>query len=363
MWGYERRLSRDVARWQSAGWITPDAGERILADVAAGGSRMALAPVLAILASVLMAFAVISFVAAHWDEMPRALRLGLLFGGLWTSYGLAGWFQSRGMKGFSDAALLLAVAIFGGSIMLISQMFHIDANPPDGILLWWTGALAAGVLLASNPALALTMVLVGLWAYLETDQRSQVYWPFLVGWALVSAAFAWQRWRPGLHLSGLALALFVVSLGFTLKTGHEHGTVLLLGLAASAGGFIAERLKPGWASLWRGVLQYGALTAFAALMALQFIEPTGVRELIFLAVITLALLLGLVWLGLWSDNRAALWLGYIAFSIEIFSLYVKTVGSLLDTSLFFLIAALLVAALAGLAWRLHMRADAREAVS
>lgn len=361
MWGYERRLTRDIARWQSAGWVSADGARLILADAAKGGSFLSLAPVLATLASVLMGFAVISFVAAHWDEMPKLLRLGVLFGGLWASYGLAGFFGTRGMKGFSDAAVLLAVAIFGGSIMLISQMFHIDGHPPDGILLWWIGALAAGVVLASNPALALTMALVGLWAFLETDQRGHVFWPFLIGWALVAAAFAWRQWRPGLHLSGLALSAFVISLGYTLKQGHEHGTVATIGLLACAAGFAGERIQPAWAALWRGAIQYGAIIAFAALMALQFVEHTQVRELIFLAAITLGLLLGLIWYGLLSENRALLWLGYLGFSIEIFSIYMKTVGTLLDTSVFFLVAALLVAVLAGLAWRLHAHTGAREA--
>ena len=46
---------------------------------------------------------------------------------------------------------------------------------------------------------------------------------------------------------------------------------------------------------------------------------------------------------------------YTGFAIEIFTLYVRTFGTLLNTSLFFLVAALLVSGLAWVAYRLHQR--------
>ncbi len=60
----------------------------------------------------------------------------------------------RGLNAFGHAATLLGVAVFGASIMLISQMYHMDGNPPDAVLVWAIGALVTGVLLKSNPALA-----------------------------------------------------------------------------------------------------------------------------------------------------------------------------------------------------------------
>ena len=74
-----------------------------------------------------------------------------------------------------------------------------------------------------------------------------------------------------------------------------------------------------------------------------------------LAILTLALLLGAMLWALHSDNRAALWLAYAGFALEIFSLYVKTFGTLLNTSLFFLIAAVMVSLLAWAAYKLHRR--------
>ena len=235
MWAsYRKRLKHDLDRWYSNGWVSEVGRTAILADQAKSGREMGLASALGILASVLFGFAAISFVAAHWEDVPRLGRLGLLLAAIWLGYGIAGWLTARNQRSFADAAILFAVAMFGASIMLISQMYNIDGNPPDGVLMWWIGALFAGVVLRSNPALALAMVLVCVWSSMESSQRNGVHWPFLIGWAAVTAAFIWQRWRPGLHLSALALSLFVISIGYLLGRGHEHAIVVTTGLLAAA---------------------------------------------------------------------------------------------------------------------------------
>ncbi len=251
-----------------------------------------------------------SFVGANWQEMPRILRLGLLFGALWASYALASYLARRGMSGFSHAAILLGVSIFGASIMLISQMYHMGGNPPDAILLWAAGSLLAGVALLSNPALAFAMVLVGFWGGWEATDRGEVFWPFLGPWAIVSAAFYWRRWRPGLHLSGLALTGFVVLLGYHLADGHAHGLVVAIGLAVAGIAVAGERVRPDLHGLWPGVLNYGLVICFAGLFALQFIEDPKLDIFTLLAVLALALTVAAIFWGLQNrqPRRSLAWL-------------------------------------------------------
>lgn len=360
MWSYRKRIERDLGRWREAGWVTPDGEAAIRHDLERGVRTLGLANSLAILAAILMGFAIMTFVGANWQEMPRLLRLGLLFAALWTSYGLAGALARRGMPGFADAAVLLGVSVFGGSIMLIAQMYHMDGNPPDAVLLWAAGALLAGIILRSNPALAFAMVLVVVWGCMELGQTWEVYWPFLGPWALVSAAFYWQRWRPGLHLSGLALTGFVVLLGYLLNDGHAHGIVVAIGLGVIAAAIAGEKVKPELSGLWPGAQNYGLIICFAGLFALQFIEDPELDRFVLLAVLALILCVGAVFWGFKAGNRGALWLGYVGFSFEILAIYFKTMLTLLNTSLFFLIAALIVAGLAAMAYRLHTQGEPKE---
>lgn len=357
MWGYSKKLTRDVARWREAGWLTADGEANILADIAKGGRDVGLATSLGILASVLLGFAVISFVAAHWQDMPRGLRLGMLLALLWGGYGAAGAFASRESRGFSDAAILFANAVYGASIALISQMYHIDGHPPDGVVLWGAGCFVSGLLLRSNPALALSLVLFSVWTAMEMGNSGKVHWPFLIAWAAVTAAFAWQRWKPGAHLSGLALAIFTMSLGYVLRDGHAHALTAALGCGALAATLAVLNLWRDAEPVAGPALGYAIATAFAGLFAMQFIDHISTLGLIIMGAITLLFLLGVISYGLWHGQRGAIWLGYAGFSIEVLSLYWKKFGSLLDTSAFFLMAGLIVAGLAFLATRLVNRGN------
>jgi uncharacterized membrane protein len=361
MWSpYKKRLLRDVDRWQSKGWLSDEGRLAIVADIESQGRSFNIASVLGILASVLFGFAAISFVAAHWEDVPRLARLVLLLACIWAGYGAAGRLETKGHSLLADAAVLFSAGMFGASIMLISQMYHIAGNAADGVLLWWIGTLIAGAVLRSNPTLALTMILVCVWSSLKVSESNDVHWPFLIGWGLVTVVFAWQRWWPGLHLSALALSLFIVSLGYLVGSGHSNDLVAVIGVLFALGAVALAKLRPEFDHVAAPVFVYAVAVAFEGLFALQFLETVPLGRMVILAVITLALLLAVIAYALAEGNRGALWIAYIAFSIEVLALYGVTVGSILGTSLFFLIAAVIVAALAYAALRLARRGQSGE---
>ena len=356
---YRSRAERDVARWLAAGWITGDGAAAIRADLARRGGGPGLAGALAILGAVLLGFAAMSFVAANWNGMSKLARLILLFAALWGSYGGAAVLFVRRLDGFAHAAVLLGIALYGASIMLIAQMYHMDGNAPDAVLLWALGALAAGYLLRSNPALAAALLLFCVWSGWETGLSNRVHWAFLLAWAATAGGVALTRWKIGLHLLSLALSAWIVGLGYRLSDGHAHHLVALIGLALCGLSILAGPAIDRFRRLSGAMLGYGMAIAFAGLFALQFIENAGDGRLLMLGALTLGLLIGaLVWA--WEkENKPALWLAYAAFSIEIFALYVQKLGTLMSTSAFFLVAGLLVVALSAIAYHLHNRAAAR----
>jgi len=360
---YAKRLDRDLVRWREAGWINTDGEAAIRRDVAAHASKLELASILGVLGAVLIGFGAMSFVAAHWSEMPRLFRLALIFGALFTSYGIAGVMFERKHPYFAHAAVLAGVAIFGAGIMLIAQMYHIDGHPPGAVRTWALGALAAGVVLRSNPALGLAMLLIALWSGWETTLSNEVHWSFVLGWGAVTAAIAWQRWSGGLHLAALTLAVWIISLGYVLFNGDAHGVVVAIGLLVMAAGISIPIVEPKLEEFSTPAIGYGMAIAFAGLFALQFWQDTPLDRLILLAVVAIALVLGVIWLGLKMGSRGLLWLGYAGFSLEVLALYFKTVGTLLGSSLFFLSAGALVILLSFLAYRLHARVQPNAEVA
>jgi uncharacterized membrane protein len=360
---YSIRVERDLTRWETAGWVAPAGAAAIRAELAARKSPIGAAGVLAILGAVLFGFAAMSFVAANWNDMSRLARLVLLLTALWTSYGGAAWLFARQLDGFANAAVLAGIAVYGGSIMLIAQMYHMDGNPPDAVLYWALGALLAVVLVKSHAALAATFVLIAAWTGMERLVNEWAHWPFLLPWAATAVAAAWLAWRPGLHLAALCLASWLVPLGHFILNRHAHWVVAAIGVAAAlaavaAGPAIDRRLRASEA-----VFAYGIAVAYAALFIWQFVDDGLVAVATKLSVAEFSALAGLTLLGLvaamaWAvktDNRGALWVAYVAFAVDIVALYIRMLGTLINTSLFFLSAAVIVTGLAWLAYRLHHR--------
>jgi len=230
---YRHKVERDLARWQTSGWVSEAGASAIRADLVSRKSPFGIAAVFAILGAVLFGFAVMSFVAAHWTGMSKLARLALLLATLWGCYGGAAYLFQRRLNAFAEAAVLGGIAVYGASIMLIAQMYHMEGNPPDAVLTWAAGALLAAVLLGSRPALASAFVLLVVWSCWERGLAQAAHWSFLLAWVPTAATAAWLRWRPGLHLAGLSLIIWLVPLGYFVLGHHAHWIVVVLGVAAA----------------------------------------------------------------------------------------------------------------------------------
>jgi uncharacterized membrane protein len=360
---YRSRVERDLTRWQAAGWVGDAGAAAIRAELATRKLPIGAAAVLAILGAVLFGFAAMSFVAANWNHMSKLARLVLLVGALWACYGGAAYLFARQLAGFAHAAMLGGIAVYGASIMLIAQMYHMEGNPPDAVLFWGLGALLAAALQRSNAALAATFVLLGVWTGMERLFNESAHWPFLLPWAATAAVAAWLAWRPGLHLAVLCLASWLVPLGFFILGRHAHWVVVGVGVGAALTAVAAAPAIDRWVRASEALFAYAIAVAFAGLFTIQFIDDAliavGTRltvgEFSALAGLTLVLLVAAMYWALRSDNRGALWVAYIAFATEIVALYIRMLGTLMNTSLFFLSAAVVVTGLAWIAYRLHHR--------
>ncbi len=353
MFGYRKRLARDLDRWHERGWVERDHARAILDEVDESGLGLGLAPILAILAAVLLSFAAISFVAANWQDMSKLARLMLLFLALWGSYGLAWQLNERKMTFFSDAAVLLGLGIFGASIMLIAQMYHMEGNPPDAVLIWAAGAALAALLLGSKSALALAIILFTLWSGWEsalTQEWHLVFLPVWVGLVLLA-----QRldWRPALHLLMAAIIVWLFVQIINLRIDNAFEIITAVGLAVMATAYLAEAWIDRATGFAHAFFCYGMIIAFIGVLGWQLEDETSLGKLVLLATLTLGAILAAIFYGWRRGDNAVLWLGYGGFSIELLTLYFKTLGTLLDTSLFFLIAGLIVSGLAYFAWKLR----------
>ncbi len=211
---YIRQLKQDLEVWISKGLVPEESREAILSSVGASAGGRRVDVIFAIFGVILIGAGAMSFVAANWAEMEKLTRLIVLFGSMWAAYAVAIWFTASGRAAIGQAFVLLGVILFGVNIWYIAQTYNISAHYPDGTLLWGLGALAAAALVPSRAALATALVLGGLWSWQETqDFGHLLHVPFLAYWAACAALAWYMNWRPGIHLSALAL-IFWLAINF-----------------------------------------------------------------------------------------------------------------------------------------------------
>lgn len=230
---YARRINRDLKDWTANGWVTPEGARQIADSLTSTGAAARIPAIIGFLGAVLLAFAAMTFVAANWDGIPRIWRLALLVGAMAASYALAWGLSRRGMSFFADAAVLLGAAVFGAAIMLVAQIYHIESNFQDGVLLWGLGALLAAWLGASRGAVVLALGCFALWSWLVVfDGDWRVHWPFVIAWLGCLAVTESLRSPAARHL------LVFTGLGWIAATfivlGREHYPAAYIIFAATA---------------------------------------------------------------------------------------------------------------------------------
>ena len=214
IWNRRSTLTSALEEWQAKGLIDAATAARLKDEVAASGKPRSFTSIIILLGVICLAFGVMTFVAANWDAMTSLARVGLLFAALWASWGISVLLKQRDHEWASQAFVLLACAIFGASIMLIGQIYHIQGKPKDATWLWAMGTILAALVTRSVPALGLGAILITIWALMDVGLFSRARDPdftYLIYW-LICAAGAWwlaSRFVAHLLMAGLCLWLFV----------------------------------------------------------------------------------------------------------------------------------------------------------
>ncbi|MEQ8747560.1 DUF2157 domain-containing protein [Pyruvatibacter sp.] len=401
---YLKRLAGDLDTWAQRGLVDPANIPAILKHAQGTASPNRLTTLLAILGVVLLGFAAMSFVAANWAEMPRLTRLLILGGSMWTAIGIAIW-QARRDTGplYTDAAVLLAVILYGVAIMLIGQMYHVAGEYSGGLMLWMLGALLTAWLVPSRAALALAIILMPIWSIAALiDTPTVLHWQFIIPISLAGLLVAGMGWRFGAHLIILAWGVWFGASGAWLMgelgwpptgvfaiwifialtifaKGHINMRVIApfedamihWGLfAAMAVGFLIPMTKES------GDVADSATLLLAVPLALAVLGTTGLAlmqkrlSLVDAAVLmgaTIILLAfpvargvfgeGIDWLFIIGYFAATIWcisygtrthdrfsvnLGFVAFGLMALYVYFETIGTLLGTAAFFALGGVLL---------------------
>jgi uncharacterized membrane protein len=176
----------DIQKLHDAGLITDEQRQKIIGHFQLkedrGGNFLAI---VSLIGAVLIAAGIVLLIAAHWNEIPRGVKIasGLL---LMLGFHAGGWWLStlrsspatedgREVQGkyrkTGEALHLIGSCLFLANIALIGQIYNIVSRPPNAFLLWWIGIAALPWLLRSKAQHILLLLAFGIWFGLEVNER------------------------------------------------------------------------------------------------------------------------------------------------------------------------------------------------
>ncbi len=372
---FRSQLQGEVEAWWRDGIVNAGTARRILAryGLAPGeGERGAaergrLSSVIAIMGAVLVGLGAILFVASNWQQMDRVARLALLAGALLAAY-IASAVARRDHPHVAAALVLAGTGIFGASVFLVGQMYHIRVEEPTLMLFWAAGALPMAYATTSRPSLLVGLASGLAWYGLVLADAGAWQGPHglvavaylawgvgLVGAARIQETFAPTRLfvlaTRSVGLAVTLLVLFVLSFADMWRSAGSALTVLpdwvaltvaaLFGLAAAIGAVVV------WGTGWSrpAVAEVGGLMLVAvALDALILLHPFATPEpyALIVNVVAAATVLWAVLLGITTGRESFVNAGLILFGALVVARYFDFAWALFDRSLVFIGAGLLL---------------------
>jgi uncharacterized membrane protein len=164
----------EVQKLHEAGLITGEQQQKIIEHFQLkedSGNRFLA--IVSIIGAVLVAAGITLLISAHWNEIPRGVKIA---GGisLMLGFHISGWWlrevQGKYRK-TGEALHLVGSCLFLANIALLGQIYNIVSRPPNAFLLWWIGIAALPWLLRSRSQLVLLMLAFGIWFGLEINER------------------------------------------------------------------------------------------------------------------------------------------------------------------------------------------------
>lgn len=158
---------KDIDRWVAAGIIDHEQRQKIVADlqnVSAERASVGWITALSLIGAILLGIAAVMFISANWDELSRAQKIVLAvistFGCFAGGYFLSFLKQTYTRSG--KVLMFLSALLFGGTLALISQAYHLSGPLAGFFLLWLIGVFPLAYLFRIYATLYLFIGLVFL---------------------------------------------------------------------------------------------------------------------------------------------------------------------------------------------------------
>jgi len=352
MAGYKERVAEDLDRWIAAGLVPGDQRAAILATIP-DARRLDAATALAYVGGLLLGIAVIAFIAANWDGMPRLLRFAVLIAAFLSFAGVGAWASQKVRPVLSNIALMIASLVFAASIGLTGQIFDIVGDPRTAAYASGVAAFALALAGRSTGAATVGLVFIALGDFTDRSWFSGI--DSDAPWMLIAAplsAYLAMRWGSAPLAHASALAIIYCFGWFAGRTEEGVGVLLflsiLLAAMAAAARWMREQERK-FAGVFYGWFTAAALIFFAIAGYLPWLGDSANAGIMH-RIVWLAASGGALALGRFDRHSLVSAIGVISIIVAIFALLSDLGLDLLAAAGVFLVCAV-IALVAGLMLR------------
>ncbi|HTQ31181.1 MAG TPA: DUF2157 domain-containing protein [Opitutaceae bacterium] len=214
MKSFEQRLRSEAAEWVKAGLISAGQQAQLLARHPAGerGTHSRFVAILGMVGGAMFLAGVALVISANWREISDWTKIIGLIALLAGAYA-AGWRLKCDPGRYpltGDALLMVGAALFMAGIALVSQIFHLNADPATGVLIWWVGIAAVPWLTRSKGAQFVSLFAFLNWFALELSTSDS--WLALTP----GATWWWTEW-PAYQAIFVGVGAALVAAGLALR--------------------------------------------------------------------------------------------------------------------------------------------------
>jgi uncharacterized membrane protein len=132
----QKWMRNEGQKWVEEKIITADQLDLIVSRYPNKNETSKFTSILPVLASILIAMGILSFIASNWSEIPPLARLSLLIIIMIGFYTTGEKHLKKGNETLGTSLNLLGIVSFGASIILLGQTFHLNAVDARLFVFW-----------------------------------------------------------------------------------------------------------------------------------------------------------------------------------------------------------------------------------
>jgi uncharacterized membrane protein len=167
---------KQIDIWLKEGTINKKQAQKMLSDSSVYKTEEKsnkLIITISTIGSILIGIGAILFIASNWKAIPNFAKVltlvGSTFGAYYTGYIMK--YKAKTLPKVGTSLVFLGALLFGATVILIAQMYNLNANNHVLTLIWLIGILPLVYVLKSKPIAGLASLLFLMWVgvYFSAD--------------------------------------------------------------------------------------------------------------------------------------------------------------------------------------------------